>query len=215
MTLYLKKHKLTYVSVPKCACTSLKQFFFEVHNGFEFKAFDINGQAYGIHKLARSIPFEDLDRKMTRRNRTITVVREPVGRLVSCYANKVIDARLLEKPKAAQFLEQRGLTTTPTIQEFVRDLPAYQESSYTLLHHSRPLSYFLGRDPAFFDKIFPLRELSTLVEYVADMVGEAPSLPHTQKSTSSDVSKQLTEEDRARIEEIYAEDREIFGQWMK
>ncbi|MFD0981599.1 sulfotransferase family 2 domain-containing protein [Tropicimonas aquimaris] len=215
MTFYLKKHDLTYVSVPKCACTSLKQFFFHIHNGFEFRRFNINGQTYTIHKLASSIPFENLDTKSTRNHRKIAVVREPVGRLVSCYANKVVDGRILEKPKVARNLERRGLSTTPTIHDFVRDLSAYQAASPNILHHSRPLSYFLGRDPSYFDKLFSLREMSSLIEYVADVVGEVPSLPHSQKSTSSDVAKQITSEDRERIEKIYAEDLEIFGQWMK
>ncbi|WP_068118022.1 sulfotransferase family 2 domain-containing protein [Tropicimonas marinistellae] len=211
MTIYLPKHALTYVSVPKCGCTSLKHFFFQISNGFEFRRFRLNGHSYYIHQFAKSVAFDALQKKQMRGHRKIAVVRDPVDRVVSCYANKVVDERLLERPGSAAFLEERDMPSMPTVGQFIQDLPLYQNAAPGIRHHSQPLSHFLGRDPAYFDRLFSLRELPDLCDYVRAIVGDVPDLRHSQKSRSRAAAAELTEADRQRVDEMFAEDREIFG----
>jgi hypothetical protein len=51
MTVILGKHKLSYILVPKVACTSLKAFFFEVENGLPFRDFRTSGRPWWIHQF--------------------------------------------------------------------------------------------------------------------------------------------------------------------
>lgn len=214
MTISLSDHPLTYVSVPKCACTSLKSFFFEIENGRAFVNFRLNGKTYHVHQFARSVPFADLDERTMLNHKRIAVVRDPVSRIVSCYANKVVRGRALDRPAQRVFLEERKLSATPSIGTFVRDLRLYKEASPYIRHHSRPLHYFLGRDPTVFDRIFPIRALAEVRTYVEDIVGPVPALPHFQKSRSATFESELTAAERSEIERLYAKDISLFGAYM-
>lgn len=51
MTVHLWDHKLTYVAVPKVACTSVKHAFFQIGNGRAFEDYVANGRYVHIHTL--------------------------------------------------------------------------------------------------------------------------------------------------------------------
>ena len=51
MTAIIPKLKLIYVSIPKCASTSLKQTMFFLENRKNWERFEINGELIHIHDL--------------------------------------------------------------------------------------------------------------------------------------------------------------------
>ncbi len=108
------------------------------------------------------------------------------------------------------------MVAAPSIDNFVDLLPHYQAVSGTIRNHSRPLSYSLGPDPAFFDRLFPMSQLPEMVEYVADRIGKVPTLPHNNKSgkTSLEIPQVALDRNKQKIEDIYAEDLDIFGAYM-
>jgi hypothetical protein len=58
MGCHLDRYGLSYFPVPKCACSSLKAFFFELENGRPFQNYRANGKVIHIHHVYRTLPFE-------------------------------------------------------------------------------------------------------------------------------------------------------------
>ncbi len=216
MAIHLKKHKLTYISVPKIACTSLKNYFFEVENGFAFKPFRLNGKRHGIHQFALSPKFSMLKSNKMAGHRKITVVRDPWKRIVSCYANKVVAEKALHKIEFNRAQEKLGLVCDPSLDNFVNLLEHYRAASLITRRHTQPLSHFLGKDPDFFDRIFSIDQLPQMTEYVATIVPNPPELRYLNKRTSYNkgLPQADIERNRPLIEAAYAEDLDVFGAFM-
>jgi len=216
MAIYLKKHKLTYISVTIVACTSLKNYFFEVENGFAFRSFRLNGKRYGIHQFAQSPKFSKIKPGMMAGHRKIMVVRDPWRRILSCYASKVVARKTLHQVEFTPEQKKLGMVTDPSLDNFVDLLQHYRTASFEIRHHTRPLSFFLGEDPDFYDRIFSINQLQQMIEYVATIVPDAPELQHLNKKTADKVDPSQAEIDRNRplIEAAYAQDTEIFGTFM-
>ena len=217
LTLHLSKYKITYISVPKVACSSLKRFFFEIDNGFAFRVFRTNGKRYGVHQFAVSKALVDIPPITMADHVRIAAVRDPWRRILSCYVSKVAAEKAgLNKVKFTPEQKKLGMVATPSIDNFVDLLPHYQAVSGPIRSHSRPLSYYLGHDPAFFDRLFPMSRLSEMVDYVADRIGNVPALPHNNKSskTDLDIPQAALDRNKQKIEDIYTEDLDIFGAYM-
>ncbi len=214
--MHLPKYKLTYVSVPKVACTSLKQFFFQVENGFPFRPFMLNGRQYIIHTLAPCTKLSRTDPNLMADHTRVAVVRDPVSRIVSCYTNKVLKEKKLHQVTFSPEQKTAGLVAEPSFDNFIDLLPEYVSASRPIRHHSRPLAFFLGEDVTFFDKVFSIRQLPELTRFVQDRVGPVPELPHKNKSKGADldVSRDEIERNRTRIETMFARDIELFGAYM-
>lgn len=216
MTVHLTKHRLIYVSVPKIACSSLKRFFFEIENGFSFRVFKMNGRRYGIHGFAPSVPLSEVPEGKMTGHVKIAAIHDPWSRILSCYASKVVGAKVLHGLEFTPQQKKLGLVTDPSIDNFIDLLPHYREVSWNIRHHSEYLSYFLGTEPALFDRLFALSNLSEMVNYVATVVGKVPDLPHVNKKTAAKVTLSTEEATRncRKIEAAYSEDLEIFGTHM-
>ena len=216
MGVHLNALALSYFSVPKCACTTLKQFFFEWENGFPFRPFTVQGEMHHLHGL---LPCRKFEREMefTRSNfLKVTVIRDTVSRVVSCYRNRVAswNGNKTNQRRAAEF-GAVGLPTAPTVDEFVANIEAYQEASAGVKHHSRPLSFFLGTDPSFFDRIFDVSQINEFVAEVDRRTVHVPMLRRLQNGGADTKVEDLSAESVALIKEKYAEDYELFGSYFK
>ena len=212
MAYLLSEHRLAYFPVPKCACTSLKQLFFAVENGFPFRRFRVQGKKWGVHDLVASDGFSATDHAAIAEWCRIAVVRDPVSRVASCYADKVVAKQALARldPEA----ELGGLPVAPSFADFVRHLPEYQRRSVVIAKHTRPLSFFLGRDPAYFDRLVPLRDLAALAAFVTAHTNTDAVLPHRMQSPRQALPADPSHRELRRIEDLFAEDLEIFGRFL-
>lgn len=212
MPVILPEHKLSYFFVPKVACTSLKYMFYEVENGKRFEPFRINGKLVKIHGLYPSPLFDDCPHAQMADHTRLALVRDPVERVLSCYGNRVVASKELSEAKAGKKLKELGLKPNPTLQEFIARLKRYRKAHRSIAHHSRPLSDFLGKNPDYFTRIYPLREIGSFVEEVSKIVGRPLEAERLQtRGPKFSPETDLTEEERAKIRRIYAEDYEIFG----
>lgn len=220
MTVHLQEPALSYFSVPKCACTSLKEYFFEARYGLPFaeaveRGDPITEGRKSIHGFYRSLPFAETAPNSGPDWTRVAVVRDPVSRIVSCYSNKIRQKRVLANPRVRKQAKAAGLNLTPTIHDFVSDLDGYQRISPEIKHHSLPLSHFLGTDPAYFTRIYRLSEVPELTALVAERLGRpTPAVTHVQRSRSKDVADRLSDYTRARIRDRFAEDIALFGNWF-
>lgn len=215
MTAHLYNHKISYFSVPKCACTSLKNFFFEIQNGFAFKNFKIDRDDYHLHRFYISRPFEVSQKKSPADHKKYTLIRDPLSRLVSCYRNRVDSAQGRNLMRAqAENIKAKKLPLHPTWPEFLEHLDMYRDLVPMLKHHSEPLSHFLGTDPEYFDGIFSISDMNSFVQVISDQVGDVPAMQRFQSHGTDFNSKMVTPGERKKIDEIFSEDHEIFGKYF-
>ncbi len=215
MPIHLQKHKLTYVSVPKCACSSLKQYFFAIEHGRPFHAEMTLANRRRLHGLYPSVPFDEIDQTLTRGHQKIAVVRGPVSRLVSCFEDKLLGGKFLEQGGVQERCEKRGLPLKPDLATFVERLEAYRECSKVIRRHSCPIAEYLGPDPNWYDAIFDMSEIELLRRYVAQITGSKIAIPHANRSTKKAAADAVTDEIRAAILRKFASDVDLYGRWMK
>ncbi|MEM9811991.1 MAG: sulfotransferase family 2 domain-containing protein [Pseudomonadota bacterium] len=213
MGVHLYAHKLSYFSVPKCACTSLKTFFFEVENGEPFRPFRANGKLRHIHNAAYgSKPFEREAHPEMADHWKAAIVRDPVDRVVSAYANRVLGHRCLAGIALTEEDREKGLTECPDLPTFARHLWRYRKLSRDVEHHVAALTHFLGRDASYYDALYPMSGVGQFVEDVAARIGPVPALQRMQTSGGQKVGReQLGPRVIAKIERMYAADYETYG----
>jgi len=212
MTVFLWDHKLTYVSAPKVACTSLKHFFFEIENGFRFTPYRANGRPRHIHDVAyRGLTFETIPHGKIADHVRLTVVRDPVRRLLSAYSNRVLHHRELGPARVSPAFRSRGATPNPSLEAFVDNLELYLEASPSIRRHTLPLVEILGRDPAYYDAVHSIEDLDAFRRRVEGIVGVVPEIRKLQTGGPKIAPEDLGPAARRKIEEFYAEDYAVFG----
>lgn len=210
----LNNQKITYVVVPKCACTSLKDFFFWVDNGFQYREFDLDGRRVSLHRLTQAVRFKDLPQEKISDHLKVAVVRPPVERIVSCYQNKVLSGLFLENAKVKSRLKLFGINPEPSFNEFVEKLSIYRRLSGNIRKHSQPLEFFLGDDPSWYDRIFSIREMDQLEAWVREKTGSEAVLKRRNASKEKVEKTEISQTAKDLINRKYASDFELFGQFF-
>ena len=214
MTVFLWQHKLTYVSIPKVACTSLKHMFFEVENGHPFTAFKANGKAYHIHQFYKGINFADLPAEQIADHTRMTIVRDPLRRLLSCYSNRVLHHKELSRAKAGPKLRTAGLKPDPDLSLFLERIEDYCNAVSSIGHHARPMVDIIGHDPLYFDHIYPIERIGEFAETAGKVVGQPLVVPHKQTGGPKISPSDLTPAQVAGIRRRYAQDYDIWGRYI-
>ena len=214
--IYLKKYKIAYVPVPKNACTSVKSFLYKLQNKREFQKFEAGHKIFHIHRLMHSTlherwSSENIFRELDKSNTFIfAVARDPLSRLLSCYKNRVLFHNDISKDKlACKKCKERGLPEKPGINLFVENLNFYQESCKSIKHHSQPQVDFLGNDPNFYSKIYPIHNLDSTLWEDSSKIAEETILPAKKRMQTGGSKKdidQLSSENSAKIQHIYDAD---------
>lgn len=217
MTVVIKAKKLLFVSAPKVACTSIKTALFEVENGFEFRPFHANGVFRHIHDLSvyPAAPFARINRAEVTDFLKLTIVRDPVRRFLSAYANRVVFYKELSEAQIGEAARREGVAVDPTLQEFIEHIETYRSISGSIRLHTDPLVHFLGNDAGFYDEVFDVRDLPRFDQRVAAHIGAAYSTPHLQTGGPKIDASELTSDELALIKERYEEDYAVYGRYMK
>lgn len=217
MTVHLGDSGVSYFSVPKCGCTSLKSLFFEHVHGLTFEeakadAHPAVGDVEWVHGVYPSLQFAKTAAAAPAGGWRFAVIRDPFGRIVSCYRNRVRAGKARRQMQArADRLRAKGLSPEPSLEEFIERLPRYRRMIGDIRGHSMPLSHFLGTDPAYFDRIYTLRDMDVLHDDLRARLGPLPPLPHLQTRGPGMSVHDLSRAARDRIARVYAEDIELFG----
>ena len=173
MSIYSAVLNIRYYPVPKVACTSVKQVFFELEHGGPYTGGSIHNE-YGTPVFRANQPPRHPGELR------IALVRDPIKRFISAYRN-----RIHGHEEAAHWkLRQQGLPLDlkpfPSLNEFAHDLKAYQALVPSLRHHTQPMVSFLGRNPGFYDRIFMMDDIASLEALLSERAGQPISLPVTQ-----------------------------------
>ena len=137
--------KLIYMSVPKCACTSVKSFMYFLENDREFQPETLNGVKKHIHQFYQSkklkttlsnfkIKYKDLS-GYTK----FCVIRDPIERIVSAYKNRVVHFGELKEGKLKKYGINPKLAN-PSFPQFVEHFFQYRKVPQ-ILHHTKHLHF--------------------------------------------------------------------------
>lgn len=216
MSVHLYNHNISYFSVPKCACTSLKMMFFEIQNGFEFRNFFANGNWYHIHRFFPSSPFAENCDAAKRNTYRFTVIRSPVERLESCFKHWVASPNGRQAMKTASAaLAARGVPPAPNWDEFIEYLEIYRYVLPNIAHHTEKLSYFLGTDPSYFDAIYPTSRIGLAIDLIREKIGAIPVLKRYNETGEIEGFRGPTAASKEKINALFIEDLELFGRFLE
>ncbi|WP_157966280.1 sulfotransferase family 2 domain-containing protein [Oceanibium sediminis] len=212
MTAHIPQYKLSYISVPKNACSSLKKMLFRLEKGRDLQAYTANGALRTVHHVYPSKPYDRWRQQMPAGHWTFAVLRDPLDRLISTYTNKILQLDVLRDMELEAGDLDRGLTTRPSLPEFVRFLGRYRGLSREIRRHTDPQVTFLGPDPAFFDRLYPMQALPELAEDLEKRTGQTLTLGQNNASTEFRAGlPALSQNERAKLEDFYAEDYAAYG----
>ena len=224
MSAILPQHNIAYISAPKCACTSFKEFIFCLENNCKFnKARDhkgalclvINDQRHYIHDFYPSIAFSQQPYELMQSLHRICIVRDPVDRIMSCYNNRVLRYGALSERALSH--ASISAPANPDLNQFIQNLSQYKAIG-DIKHHTLPLIHFLGSESDFYHEIFNLRTLNQAERSVKRHFGQRKvALPHLQR-TEPNTSKSCQEKPTASsveiIKHLYKQDYQIYGNYF-
>lgn len=139
-------------------------------------------------------------------------MRDPVRRLLSCYANRVVYYGELSEAAAGPTLRAAGLRTNPGLSEFIHRLADYSRAVPSIAHHSAPQTSFLGTDVGYNDAVFPMERISEFAKAVAETIGQPIKIPRLENYGPKFDAAALPEVDLTAPRRHYATDFEIWGQ---
>ena len=175
----LPDHKLVFFAAPKVASSSIKRMFYEHRHNRPVPEKNEDGGNFRIHQdFSSTRRFYSIPEGKYDGWTKITLVRDPVERLLSAFANRVVEMKILsEKFIEAKEFEKLGLKMNPPVFHFVRNLDRYRILSRPIWHHTDPFTAFLGHDLDYFDHIFAFNQLAELVDFVSVFTGKKATLP--------------------------------------
>lgn len=145
MPIIIPKLQIHYTPVPKAACSSIKNWFFQLENGMPFKNSIRNGSAFHIHSYYSTTPFRKIPPQKADALWKFAVIRDPAKRLVSCYANRVVHYNELGNGRLSLAMIEMGAAPNPSLEYFIENLETYMSASASINHHASPLTFSSAR----------------------------------------------------------------------
>ncbi|MEO0666016.1 MAG: sulfotransferase family 2 domain-containing protein [Pseudomonadota bacterium] len=199
MPYIIPRKKLAVFFSPKCAGTSIRTFLFHVENGFPFRPFKIQGQSTDENTMVRNLRFNLVKHRPLKDYTRLAVVRDPVRRLVSGYSNRVLHYKELSEKAAGEKLAQEGLAPDPDIDTFFANIDGYRRASGSIQRHTKPQKFFVGPEKSYYDRVYTIEELGTLVEDVNARFGTEAEMPRLQTGGPKFKFEELAPETQANV----------------
>jgi len=198
------KLKLQYFPVPKNAGSSVRDCLFEMDNGWRYRPMIIDGRWVGLFEFfgfpAAFQPAPDRPGYLR-----FTVVRDPLRRLLSAYANKVLDNPGVASADFAALGLRSDLPRAPDIETFVAYLDEYRLIS-NIRHHTNPQRYFLGDDLGHYHRVFRAEDLGELERFLSERAGAPIKLARLKADGTKIDPATLSPAARRKVAQHYAAD---------
>lgn len=206
----LQDKKLIYIPIPKNACTSVKQALHQIEFGclFDTKR-TVNAAYVDVHDFYKKRPnaFTSTNKLSSATDYTrFAVVRDPVGRLISCYRNRVMDLGDLEPD--VELFDRVNLPAKPDLNTFVLNLETYRKFNKSIEHHSRPQSFFLRGSLKYLDRVYPMEQLDELHAFLQTISPELEMLRRKSGGTEVDLA-QLSQKALNAANRFYKKDYQL------
>jgi hypothetical protein len=110
-----------------------------------------------------------------------TIVRDPLERLLSAYASRVLDTNVLMRSSAKlDMLEGLGLPKDPDIDTFILNVEKYCACSWEIRFHVASPRHFVGSSLFLFDHVFKFEEIDKVGAFLSSVGGRELALPRLQ-----------------------------------
>ena len=194
------KTRLAYYSVPKVGKTAMKHLMDKVSLP------DGTYHNYGDKR------FSPLMKWRGRDCIRFTIVRDPIKRLISAYADRVADRDDIRRSAVSTALcRMLGLNPSPSLEEFALNLQKYYLINDRIYRHVIPQVRYIGTDPDFYDRIFSIREMGEVAKYLGGLTGKHIVIPQRNASIARFTEDDLSPQALANLREFYLKDYEIYG----
>ncbi|MEM7703814.1 MAG: sulfotransferase family 2 domain-containing protein [Pseudomonadota bacterium] len=209
--------KLIYFDVPKVACTTLKTQLYELAHGplvtsYQPTLRDHARRALGRphrHKKGPSVHYRDGYRTLSYARAIreqdlpidyarIAVVRDPIARFYSAWANKANEADFARRDELED-LRNEGLLTAPDFQRYLADFEAYRALSRPVRVHNQPYSWHLGPSASDFDQIFQIENMGPLEAWLTERHSGPITLDKSNRSERKQDAVSLTNDEKAKL----------------
>lgn len=195
--------KILYVALPKCASSTIKNYF-------TFAKF---GQTYGeqVHfnhgDMYRIVTAEDLATRYHDYYK-FTVVRDPVSRLVSYFSSNISNKALRREAHGQQ--EFMGLTTTPGPVVMAQRFTQYRQFFIDFRHHTDPMTGYLRDMQPHMTEICKMSDLPRIRERLSEAYGVA--IPDERSMTTKDnfALLDICKREFGNLRDFYADDYNAF-----
>jgi hypothetical protein len=206
MVVAMRNYGIAFFGAPKSAGTSIYHALHELITGAPW-----DRPAMDIHKVYSTDPACPEQFDACRDLWCFTVVRDPVRRFLSAYQNRVHDLCDLDQLRARSLRARfgawrRGVRTRPPISEFLARYDAYTALCYPMLHHTRPISAFIGHDLGYFDAVYTIADLDALAQELSVRTGKDVKLRRFNEGSRAPRFEELPSSAQARLLERTAPD---------
>ncbi|KPP84155.1 MAG: Sulfotransferase family [Rhodobacteraceae bacterium HLUCCA08] len=196
--IFYERHKVAYVPIPKVACSALKLALHEMEHGVPFARDPDRPRRKTLHQLYPSARFDPAEARRLDGYFSFVVVRDPVERILSAYANKLRQGEIMKRTRSKTLfgLFRADLPTEPTPEEFIDRFEHYRAANTIIRSHTEPTAYFTGPDLGLYSAVFPLNDRQGLRRGLRKWTGKPPvRIPRrnptdaTHKITARDLSR--------------------------
>ncbi|TNE63082.1 MAG: hypothetical protein EP335_10550 [Alphaproteobacteria bacterium] len=211
MPVVSEKYGLAYYPVPKIASSSLKHaFYFLEHGDWYRKQGQPDGTLGNIHELSFGDPHFSAETLARHAHlESIVVIRDPIKRLLSAYANRVLYHGDLNAWRARKDGISFRHGPRPDLATFIAHLEDYQRESAAIRHHTVPVRAFLGPDLSRYSHVFRIEEMDSLMALLRNRTGQTLALPHEQAGGPKISPDVLSAAQHEKLRTFYARDYEL------
>lgn len=176
--IFLARWAIGYQSIPKVACTSLKEALFRLATGESFGDRKRPGGGY-IHDY-----FFRHEQDITQAAWRFVVVRDPIERFLSGFSNRVLHYRELSKSYLSSLPDKAGMDlesfpANPSLDQFIANFDFYCKVP-TIRHHFSPISTFVAPLESY-SRVYAFHEIDALAVDISQRTGQEFSIPHSQQ----------------------------------
>jgi hypothetical protein len=172
--------------------------------------FRTNDKLHHVHDFYPSRRFGEACKLENQDHFKFAIVRDPVSRILSCYANRVEYYCELSEGKLDSRAIEAGLCYDPSLSYFIRNLDGYRQYSPSIKHHTEPLTFFLGDEPEYYDKIYQIGDIAILKSDLEGRLGKTLRIPREQTSGQKIHPDALSTEELEIVHDRYSSDYKAF-----
>lgn len=136
----------------------------------------------------------------------IAIIRDPISRTASCYADRVLKKN-----------RDNSRKHIPNFDYFVKNLKEIQIKFPDIKMHSETQIHWLGTDPDVFDYIFNTKQLSSeFTNIISELSGvKVPNTSHRKSSRGLSKTFEITKEQKDLIKEFYADEYKYWADYFQ
>jgi hypothetical protein len=165
---------------------------------------------FNVYETSQTIDVPDLEHYFS-----FTVIRDPIGRLISYYQKNIIEEGSLVK-ELDMNRAQEIMPTRPSLEEFIKRLRSYIFYFDDVHHHTLPQSAYINTTLPELSRVYQLHETDSIFRELSDLTGVNLSPTYLLKSNTGTKELQLRLGDSAadKLRRFYSQDYKLLQRWL-